>query len=333
MPRETALAHALNDRRVIETGHQIIVEEQNVDAGVDRVYLSVKYPLRDVEGHMYAVGGIATDITELRRMQQELAASNRSLEVKVAERTREAVEARARAEAADLAKTVFLSSMSHELRSPLHSIIGFTSVLLDGLAGELSPPQREHLRVVSEASQHLLAIINDLLDMSKIEAGAVSLEIRPLPIRRPLERLMQRFKLQAESKGLQLLMEAPATDLWVAGDELRIEQVLSNLISNAIKFTAVGSVQVSWRREGQSLRIDVRDTGPGIAIEDRERLFKRFSQLKPRHGRLTEGTGLGLAIAAGLAEAMGGEVVLQSELGAGSVFSLLLPLSSPEETT
>ncbi|MCM2313076.1 MAG: PAS domain S-box protein, partial [Steroidobacteraceae bacterium] len=329
MPPAAALAHEMNDRRVIDTGQHVIVEERNTESGVERVYLSVKYPLRNVDGQIYAVGGIATDITELRHMQQELAAANWLLEEKVAERTREAMEAVARAEAADRAKTLFLSSMSHELRSPLHSIIGFTSVLLEGLEGELTPVQQEHLRVVSDASHHLLAIINDLLDMSKIEAGAVNLEYKPLPVDRPLGRVMQRFRLQARQKGLQFTLEAPAAAIWIEGDERRIEQIVSNLVSNAIKFTMSGAVVVRYGRVDDRVRIDVEDTGPGIAAEDQGRLFQRFAQLKPSHGGLTEGTGLGLAIAAGLTEAMGGEIALRSEPGAGCVFTVSLPVTPP----
>jgi PAS domain S-box-containing protein len=326
LPPAIAAAHELNDRRVIESGAPIVVEEHSADSGVERVFLSVKYPLKDVDGRVYAVGGISTDMTELRRIQQQVVEANLRLEEKVADRTREAREAVARAEAADQAKTLFLGSMSHELRSPLHSIIGFTSVLLEGLEGELTAAQQEHLRVISDASHHLLAIINDLLDMSRIEAGSIAVETKPLPIKRPLERVMQRFRLQAQEKGLQLRLETPDTDTSIEGDERRIEQVVSNLVSNAIKYTAAGSVVVGCRRDADRLRIEVRDTGPGIAVEDQKRVFARFAQLKPEQGSLTEGAGLGLAIAAGLAEAMGGEIALQSEPGAGSVFSLLLPL-------
>jgi PAS domain S-box-containing protein len=331
LSHEAAVAQDTNDRRIIETGQHLVEEVRTLVSGAERVFLSVKYPLKDRDGRVYAIGGIATDITELRRMQEELAAANRLLEEKVAARTREAMAALARAEAADRAKTMFLSSMSHELRSPLHSIIGFTSVLLDGLEGELTSVQQEHLRVVSDASHHLLAIINDLLDMSKIEAGAVSLEVRSMPIGRPLARVLQRFRLQARQKGLDMRFEGTDPEIWIVGDERRIEQVLSNLVSNAIKYTPAGSVVVTCGREDSRVRIDVRDTGPGIAPEDRQQLFKRFSQLKPRRGALVEGTGLGLAIAAGLAEVMGGEIVLQSEPGVGSKFSLLLPTNPPEE--
>jgi signal transduction histidine kinase len=191
--------------------------------------------------------------------------------------------------------------------------------------------QQDHLRVVSEASYHLLAIINDLLDMSRIEAGSVAIEARPVPIRRSLERVMQRFMLQARDKGLELRSEGTEPEIWIEGDERRIEQILSNLVSNAIKYTTAGSVRISCRRQDDRVRIDVTDTGPGIAADDRQQLFKRFSQLKPSQGTLVEGAGLGLAIAAGLAEAMGGEIELQSEPGVGSTFSLLLPVQTAGE--
>ena len=142
---------------------------------------------------------------------------------------------------------------------------------------------------------------------------------------------MQRFMLQARDKGLEMHLEGVEPETWIEGDERRIEQILSNLVSNAIKYTKAGSVRVSCRRQDDRVRIDVTDTGPGIAADDRQQLFKRFSQLKPSEGTLVEGAGLGLAIAAGLAEAMGGELVLQSEPGVGSTFSLLLPVKATWE--
>ncbi|MBK7903455.1 MAG: HAMP domain-containing histidine kinase [Proteobacteria bacterium] len=213
------------------------------------------------------------------------------------------------------------------MRSPLNSIIGFTSVLLDGMEGDLTPAQQEHLRIVSDASHHLLAIINDLLDMSRIEAGAVVLEIRKFAVNSALQRVMERFRFEAKEKDLDLRLETSVGEVWIMGDERRIEQIVSNLVANAIKYTVAGTVTVSCSREVDAvLRVDVRDTGPGIPLEDQKRLFTRFTQLKPTDGSLTDGSGLGLAIASGLATAMGGEIALQSALGAGSVFSLILPV-------
>lgn len=331
MPPDIARAHFANDQRVIRGGRPLVVEERNFESGVERTYLSAKAPLRDMDGRIFAVGGISTDITELRRVQRQLAETNTRLEEKVEERTREAVAARERAEAADRAKSLFLSSMSHELRSPLHSIIGFTSVLLEGLEGDLTPVQQEHLRVVADASQHLLAIINDLLDMSRIESGAVSLESNPVAIHELLRRIMQRFRLQAEGKGLHFTLEERAGDRVIVGDERRIEQVVSNLVSNAIKYTSQGRVLVRCGAGDGHLRIDVVDTGPGIALQDQSRLFRYFSQVAPASGRLNEGTGLGLAIAKGLAEAMGGNVSVDSEPGRGSIFTFIVPTRTTQE--
>jgi two-component system, sensor histidine kinase len=206
-------------------------------------------------------------------------------------------------------------------------------VLLEGLEGELTAVQHEHLRVVSDASQHLLSIINDLLDISRIEAGAIVLDVKPLALHRLLCRVMQRFALQAQSKGLEFRLEAGEAGLSLIGDERRIEQIVSNFVSNGIKYTATGAVVVSCRAQHGQLWIDVTDTGPGISAEDQPRLFQRFSQLSPAKGMLTEGAGLGLAIAAGLAEAMGGAVRVSSEPGKGSVFSLELPLQPPAESS
>jgi PAS domain S-box-containing protein len=330
MPPDIARAHVANDQRVICSGRPLVVEERSIESGIERIYLAAKAPLRDVEGRIYAVGGISTDITELRRVQRQLADANVRLEEKVEERTREAVAARGRAEAADRAKSLFLSSMSHELRSPLHSIIGFTSVLLEGLEGDLTPVQQEHLRVVADASQHLLAIINDLLDVSRIESGAVLLASHPVAVREMLRRVMQRFRLQAESKGLELILEEDVGERVIIGDERRIEQVVSNLVSNGIKYTSQGRVLVRCGSGDSNLRIDVVDTGSGIALRDQSRLFRYFSQVAPASGRLNEGTGLGLAIARGLAEVMGGEVSLESEPGRGSTFTFILPARTDE---
>jgi signal transduction histidine kinase len=180
---------------------------------------------------------------------------------------------------------------------------------------------------VSDAAQHLLAIINDLLDMSRIEAGAVALEPRRFDLGRLVARVAQRFSLQARDKGLDLCIQNAAEDIEVTADERRVEQVVSNLVSNAIKYTPAGRVELRVSQSGGEARVDVSDTGMGIAEEDRSRLFKRFSQLRPARNQLSEGAGLGLAIAAGLAEAMGGSIGFQSEIGRGSEFTLRLPLT------
>jgi len=267
--------------------------------------------------------GDGTFIATIRDLTEVLAAQQRLAE------QRELRAAKDRAESADRAKTAFLRSVSHELRSPLHSIIGFTAALLEGIGGGLNAAQREQMQIVNDSARHLLDIINDLLDVSRIEAGAVSIEARPYRPADVLRRVMQRFSLQAAEKQLDFRLEADGGDLAAVGDERRVEQVVSNLVSNAIKFTMRGAVTVGLRIDGDRLRFEVSDTGRGIALADQSRLFNYFSQLDPGPESLAQGTGLGLAIAMGLAEAMDGGIEVRSEPGRGSRFALVLPLRAP----
>lgn len=324
MRSEAAAAHEAHDRQVIEGGESITGEE----TFGGRVFLTVKYPLRDLAGKIYGVGGMSTDITALTRMRQQVEEANRGLEAKVAQRTTELSNAKEQAEAADRAKSSFLATMSHELRSPLNSIIGFTTVLLEGLAGPLNETQSKQMRIINDSSRHLLAIINDLLDISRIEAGMLEVEETRFPLQPMLGRLLERFALLASERGLALSQAGGPAEGTLVADERRVEQVVGNLLSNAIKYTGTGQVTLSVARAGTELRIAVKDTGPGIAPEDQERLFRRFSQLPPQKGKLREGTGLGLAISARLAGAMGGAIELDSAVGAGSTFTFVLPLAS-----
>ncbi len=262
--------------------------------------------------------------------RRDLAAAYADLELKVEERTRDLAEAKDRAEAADRAKSAFLSSVSHELRSPLHSIIGFTSVLLEGIGGPLNEAQREHVDVVRDSAQHLLSIINDLLDISRIEAGAMVMVQAPYSPDDVLRRVMQRFRIEADAKGLEFRLETDGSRARATGDERRAEQVITNLVSNAIKYTVAGGVLVRSGVVGDRLVIHVEDTGRGIPAEEQDRIFARFTQLDPEAGRLAEGTGLGLAIARGLAGAMGGRIEVVSEPGRGSRFTLHLPLGATQ---
>jgi PAS domain S-box-containing protein len=269
--------------------------------------------------------GDGTLIATVRDLTEVIASQERLIE------QHQLREAKDRAESADRAKTAFLRSVSHELRSPLHSVIGFTAALIEGIGGPLNPAQREQMQIVNDSARHLLAIINDLLDVSRIEAGAVSVEARPYRPADLLRRVMQRFSLQAAEKQLDFRLDCPETGVTAVGDERRVEQVVSNLVSNAIKFTTGGSVTVRLRVEGARLRYEVADTGRGIATEDQSRLFNYFTQLDPRPETLAQGAGLGLAIAMGLAEAMDGDIEVSSEAGRGSRFALVLPLRAQAE--
>jgi signal transduction histidine kinase/CheY-like chemotaxis protein len=253
--------------------------------------------------------GIRTDITALKRANEELAL------------------ARDAAHAEDEAKGLFLARMSHELRTPLNSMLGFAQALLQN--SELAPNQREQLRLLHDAGGHLRELVNRLLDLSKIEAGQLDLDSRPVTLRPLLEACAGLMAPEVERKGQRLLLEIAAdTPNVVEADAMRLRQMLLNLLSNAVKFTPNGG-RVTLRvrplgRDRDGLRLEVQDSGPGVPPEKRHLLFHDFSQLSPHAEGL--GTGLGLAITARLAAAMGGAIGCDGEGGHGAVFWLELPL-------
>ena len=255
------------------------------------------------------------------------------LEKRVAERTDalilangELLEAKESAESADRIKSAFLATMSHELRTPLNSIIGFTGILLQNMAGPLNDEQKKQLGIVRDSARHLLALINDVLDISKIEAGQFTVLHEPFDLRASIDKVASIVRPLAEKKGLALRIDlAPDLDSSV-GDARRLEQILLNLLNNAVKFTDKGEIALQAARDGSRLVIAVSDTGIGIRPDDLGNLFLPFRQIDSGLSRKHEGTGLGLAICRRLAELMGGTVQAQSEPGQGSVFTLTLPL-------
>jgi signal transduction histidine kinase len=228
-------------------------------------------------------------------------------------------------EAASRHKSEFLANMSHELRTPLNAIIGFSQVLRDGMFGEVNEKQAEYLDDILTSGNHLLSLINDVLDLSKVEAGQVKLEVQPFSLREALERGVVMVRERATEESVQVALAAdPAVDV-VDGDERRIKQVIFNLLSNAVKFTPPGgAVDVTTARVNGELRIAVADTGPGIAPEDHERIFEEFQQTAAGLEK-GEGTGLGLALSKRLVELHGGRIWLESEVGKGSTFVFTLP--------
>ena len=225
-------------------------------------------------------------------------------------------------------KSEFLASMSHELRTPLNAIIGFSEVLREEMFGPVNEKQAEYLDDIVSSGNHLLSLINDVLDLSKVEAGQVELEVGPFSLREALERGVVMVREQATEEGVQVELSAgPEVDV-VEGDERRIKQVIFNLLSNAVKFTPTGGeVDVSAIRVNGEVRVSVADTGPGIAPGDHERVFEEFQQTDAGLERL-EGTGLGLALSKRLVELHGGRIWLESELGKGSTFVFTLPSRS-----
>jgi signal transduction histidine kinase len=228
-------------------------------------------------------------------------------------------------ETASRHKSEFLANMSHELRTPLNAIIGFSQVLRQRLFGEINDKQDEYLYDILSSGNHLLSLINDVLDLSKIEAGQVELEVAPFSLREALERGVVMVREPAVKKGIQLSLEvAPDVEI-LRGDARRLRQVVFNLLSNAVKFTpAGGSVTVTSARVDGEVRVSVKDTGPGIAPADQERIFDEFQQtdVGVQQG---EGTGLGLALSKRLIELHGGRIWVESEPGHGSRFVFALP--------
>ncbi len=265
-------------------------------------------------------------------LHERLKAHAAGLERSVEERTallREANEDLAlaveRAQAADRAKSAFLSAMSHELRTPLNSVIGFTGVLLGGMAGPLQPQQEEPLRIVQRNGRHLLDLINDVLDLSKIEAAEMRLASQPYDLVQTLRESMETLAPAAAAKGLDLVQDAFPGALPMTGDRRRVSQIFLNLLSNAVKFTETGRVTVGIHLREAGVDVRVQDTGPGIAAQDLHRLFREFEQLDEGLARRNEGTGLGLALSRRLARLMNGDILAESEAGRGATFTLSLP--------
>ena len=231
-------------------------------------------------------------------------------------------------ESASRHKSEFLANMSHELRTPLNAIIGFSQVLRERMFGDINEKQQEYLEDILSSGNHLLSLINDVLDLSKVEAGQIELEIGPFSLREALERGVVMVRERATKNGVRLALDLDPSAEVVNGDERRIRQVIFNLLSNAVKFTPSGGhVDLrSAQRDGE-VRVSITDTGPGIAPEDRERIFEEFQQTDAGAGQ-REGTGLGLALSKRFVELHGGRIWVDSEPGKGSTFVFTLPLGA-----
>jgi len=290
---------------------------------------------------------IIRDITERKKTEVELEKHRLHLEDMVRERTGELErsqkvlqtllddmsKAKAELEAAnerlkelDRLKSAFLATMSHELRTPLNSIIGFTGIMLQGLAGPLNEEQVKQMTMVQSSAHHLLELINDVLDISKIEAGQLEIVRGPFELRRSLDKVVHLVSPMAEKKGLPIYLHITDTIDKFTGDQRRVEQILINLLNNAIKFTEMGEIRVDCSLHDSKVIISVSDTGIGIKPEDIETIFKPFRQIDMGLSRKYGGTGLGLSITRKLVNMMGGEIHVKSKEGVGSTFSVILPI-------
>ena len=228
-------------------------------------------------------------------------------------------------ETASKHKSEFLANMSHELRTPLNAIIGFSQVLREGISGEVNAKQQEYLDDILTSANHLLALINDVLDLSKVEAGQVELQVAPFSLQDALERGVSMVREQATQDGVQVVLHANGSLDVVVGDERRIRQVIFNLLSNAVKFApAGGQVDINATRSNGEVTVSVADTGPGIAAQDLDRIFEQFQQTEVGASQ-PEGTGLGLALSKRFIEMHGGRIWCESVLGKGSTFVFTLP--------
>lgn len=326
--------------------------------GERRCLLDKAAPIYDTRGNLVGAIESSRDITEQKQAQRELQKLNEELEQRVMDRTEELKRANDKLKELDRLKSMFIASMSHELRTPLNSIIGFTGILLMGMVGDLTQEQIKQLTMVKNSANHLLQLINDVIDISKIEAGMVSLDIEEFDLCSIINDVMESFRVQMNEKGLSCSIEIPASFM-VCSDKRRVRQVMVNLVGNAVKFTDEGEVSVRFiseldegsqhddknstedeladrthsererPREDKRIMIAIRDTGPGIHEKDLDRLFRPFSQITTE-GRVVQGSGLGLHITRKILELLDGSISVKSEYGKGTEFTFSLPVGKTE---
>ncbi|MCC6549079.1 MAG: PAS domain S-box protein [Ignavibacteriaceae bacterium] len=286
--------------------------------------------LTDSEGETMGAFITLNDITEKKRAEEELLLYGDHLETLVEQRTAELEQEKERAESADRLKSAFLATMSHELRTPLNSIIGFTGILLQEKPGQLNTEQKKQLNMVQNSSRHLLSLINDVLDISKVESGQLKIFPEEFDIQPVIHKVIENVKPAAAKKNLLLHSTIAESVRSITTDKLRFQQILINLVNNAIKFTESGFVRLDAKVTGNQLTIRVIDTGIGIPEEQVQNLFKPFIQIDSGLTRKHEGTGLGLSICKKLADLLHGEISVETEFGVGSTFIVSLPISFSE---
>lgn len=307
-PKERAERNIAQNKKVVETNQPQVFENESIKNGETRYFLDLLFPVMDSSNKIFATCGWSLDITDRKRSEQVLQ------------------ESKEKAEAADRLKSAFLATMSHELRTPLNSIIGFTGILLKELAGPLNDEQKKQLGMVKNSAQHLLALINDVLDISKIEAGQLVVSLTKFDFISMLKNVINSITPLVQKKNLNLELDIPTTEVEVTSDERRLGQVFLNLLNNALKFTEKGIVKVDCKVYNGKIITKIIDTGIGIKPDDLEKLFKPFVQIDTGLTRNHEGTGLGLSISKKLVEKLGGSISVESKFGNGSTFIVTLDI-------
>lgn len=328
--KQQAELYRADDRRIMAAGvPKLNYDEPQTTPGGCTIWLRTsKAPLRNENNAIIGVLGIYDDITQRKQTETELERYRRHLEELVAARTAELAAAKDAAETANRAKSIFLSNMSHELRTPLNAILGFAQLLLRDPA--LGERHKNDLQIVNRAGQHLLALINDVLEISRIETGHSTIRNEVFDLPGNLAVIEDMIRIRAAAKALVFTIERRGElPRYVRGDAHRLRQVLLNLLGNAVKYTDTGRVILRLIPSANTIRFEVEDTGPGIAPEEQERIFRAFYQT-PGGIAKGQGTGLGLTISREFVRLMGGELGVRSALGKGSVFAFTLLLAEME---
>ncbi len=330
-PKEQADLFVAKDRTALSSGELLDIPEESLLTATkgERILHSKKIPIADHNGIPRFLLGISEDITERKQTESELAQHRNRLEELVTERTAQLTVAKEQAESANRAKSEFLSRMSHELRTPLNAILGYAQILRR--QDNLTEAQRQQLTIMRSSGEHLLNLINDILDVGKIEANRMEVEANAFDLHALVRQVFNLTRLQAEEKELRFEYKADASlPVYVQGDERKLRQIMLNLLSNAVKYTRRGSVtlRVGYGHDGTDrFRCEVADTGIGIPANKLESIFEPFIQLEIV-AQAREGTGLGLNITRRLLDLMGGSLTVESEPGKGSIFSFELALPS-----